>query len=255
MGQEAMRSERYLVVARVTQRQLATFPARGWVVVEVFNDEASGRERLHQLRVPLEKLKLGAVLIRAMTTAGFERIAYEKTIISKDADFWDLQHSELLRATEPQQQEWNRTVEAVLAEAAAERKASLQAATDHRAARVRARSGQRQRSVAMAAGFATVLAVAGIVALSRQNDDAGRMVARSHNETMTVIIADSGNSRMLTEYALKPDGTRVAVRRVTREQVAAGLAETEPTTTAATATSPQKKSLVEALNGFFAVRE
>lgn len=256
MAQESLMSDRYLVVARLTQRQLEDFPAKAWVVVEVFNDEAAGRERFHHLRLPLERLKLGAVLIRATTTADFERIVFEKTVISKDADFWELQHAELMRATQHQQDAWAAAIDGAIAEAAAEREAAVKAAAEVRAATVRVRSGLQQRHKAMAAGFAAVLAVGGVVAVARQaTGPANSVVAKSRDESMTVIIADPGNPRMLTEYALKPDGTRTVVRRLTKEQVEAGVSPAEPDNTAATPASTPRKSLAEALTGFFSVRD
>lgn len=256
MAQDSLMGERYLLVARFTKRQLETFPAKGWVVVEVFNDETSGRERFHEIRLPLERLKLGAVLVRAMTTAGFERISYEKTVISKDADFWDLKHAELMRATQSQQDSWAATIDSILAEVAAEHEASAVAATQAKVSKAQARAGQHQRHAAMAAGFVAVLAIAGVVAFARQGDaPAASMVARGRDDSMTVIIADPTDARMLTEYALKPDGTRTVVRRLTREQVAAGAGSADAEVPASSPTRPAKKSLVEALNGFFAFRE
>jgi hypothetical protein len=256
MAQDAIRSERLLIVARVTQRQMATFPGRGWVAVEVFQDETVARERFHQLRIPLERLKLGAVLIRALTSTAFDKIAFEKTVISKDADFWELQHADIQRATSPQQEEWNAAIGGILRDLAGEREEAKVASEAHRVARLKAESGSRRMLAAAGAGFAVVLAAAGVLVLGRSVEPPmDRAVARAREGTMTVIIADAADPRVLTEYALKPDGTRTAVRRLTREQVAAGVAEDEPATTATSAKGPAHKNLVDALSGFFAFRE
>ena len=46
MPMETMRLDRLLVVVRVTSRQLHSFPAKGWVAVEVFTAEADARARI-----------------------------------------------------------------------------------------------------------------------------------------------------------------------------------------------------------------
>src|SRR4051794_10671285 len=114
MPMETMRLDRLLVVVRVTSRQLHSFPAKGWVAVEVFTAEADARARFHALRLPLDRMKVGAVLVHALTTPNFDSVEYQKTVMSKDADYWELQHSEIVRASEEQQAEWNEAVTAAI---------------------------------------------------------------------------------------------------------------------------------------------
>jgi hypothetical protein len=255
MSQETMRTERFLIVARVTRRQLESFPAKGWVAVEVFNEEIVARERFHALRVPLEDMKVGAVLIRALTTPACEKIAFEKTVISKDADFWELQSAaEILRANTEQQEEWNRRVEQVIGERELQRQAAREAAASAGAAKAAARKASGKPRYALAASaFAAVLAV-GLLFGLRQAPDAALdpAVARAREGTTTLIIPDPADPRLVVEYALRSDGTRTVVRRMPREKVDAVSQADEASTGA---TRPQPKNLVEAINGFFAFRQ
>jgi hypothetical protein len=254
MSQETMRSERFLIVARVTSRQLDSFPAKGWVAVEVFNEEIAARERFHALRLPLEDMKVGAVLIRALTTPNCEKIAFEKTVISKDADFWELQGSaEILRANGVQQDEWNTRVQHVIDERETKRRVASEAAASALAARPAPRKTPSVPSYALAASaFAAILAVGLAVGLRPTPDAAvDAALARARDGMMTLIIPDPLDARILVEYAVRPDGTRTVVRRIPREKLdAMGQGEEVDGVQ-----RPQQKNLVEAISGFFAFRK
>ncbi|MFO1151441.1 MAG: hypothetical protein U1E62_23965 [Alsobacter sp.] len=256
MSQETMRTERFLIVARVTKRQLDTFPAKGWVAVEVFNEEIVARERFHALRAPLDDMKVGAVLVRALTTPACEKIAFEKTVISKDADFWELQGTaEILRANAAQQEEWNSRVEQVIGELERKRRVASEAAASALAARPARRkaSGPPRLALAASGGLAAVLAVGLVVALQQAPDTAlDPAVARAREGTTTLIIPDAGDPRILVEYALRPDGTRTVVRRMPREKMDAMAQLDEGGTGMA---RQQPKNLVDAISGFFAFRQ
>jgi hypothetical protein len=249
-----MRIERFLIVARVTKRQLESFPAKGWVAVEVFNEEIVARERFHALRVPLEQLKVGAVLIRALTTPACEKIAFEKTVISKDADFWELQGTaEILRANAEQQEEWNRRVEEI-GEREKQKRIAQEATAAARMAKPSPQKASNNRPVALAAsGFAAVLAVGLLFGMrSGQEQSLDPAVARAREGTTTLIIPDATDPRILVEYALRPDGSRTVVRRLPREKMEAmGQADDA----GVGASRPQQKNLVEAISGFFAFRQ
>jgi hypothetical protein len=254
MSQEPMRAERFLIVARVTSRQLPSFPAKGWVAVEVFQDETAARERFHALRTPLEDMKLGAVLIRALTSSTFERIAYEKTIISKDADFWDLQSAEITRASRQQQDEWNAGVERVLHDREERRHEAEKAAVAARAGQASRPSASRQSIMVAAGSFAIVLAVGLAFVLRSEAPGVDASLAKARDGTTTLILADPNDPRIMVEYVLRPDGSRTVVRRITRDDMASSAYDE------ANATSPAggeggRKNLVEAINGFFAFRK
>jgi hypothetical protein len=256
MAKDTIRQERLLIVVRVTRRQLSRFPAQGWIAVEVFSDEVTARARFHALRLPLEELKLGAVLVHALVTPSFEQIEYQKTIISKDADFWQLQKSEIARASADQQGQWNEVTGRILDRIDQERVAAEDSAAAKRAA-APARERQqahRQWGLAAALGFASVFAISvtyGLLARSTGSVDAS--LDNTRKDVTTVIMADRNDPNQLVEYELKPDGTRKAVRRLSRSEASALSARQDVSDTQAPRHPP--KTLVEGLNAFFAVRE
>ena len=252
MPRETMRQERLLIVVRVTRRQLQSFPARGWVAVEVFSDETAARARFHTLRLPLERLKLGAVLVHALTTPDFERVEYQKTVISKDADFWDLPQGDIVRANEEQQAQWNESVRATLEEMEAQRAAAETAAKLKRASRQAAKSRANRPALVAAAAFAVVAVVGAAMFSGSRAPAPDATLQQARRGVMTVIMADRNDPGMLVEYELKDDGSRRVVRRLTPAEAAAVSVREEGLTTQA---AERPKSLVDALNNFFAVRQ
>ena len=262
---EAMRSERYLVVVKTTGGLLPSFSSRTWTVVEVIGNEAAARSLFKTLRIPLEVMKIGAVLIRAITTVNCEKIAFERVVVSKDAPFWELQSADIVRATEVQQQEWNGAVERILkavevekAEAAAQ--AARYAAEVHEralAAAATPRPGMRM-SLRLAASLFLALSTGGVVVgMMRPGEpEIGADLALAREGTMTIIMPDPSDPRMLAEYALRPDGSRTLVRRMPREAPASPQPpRTNPTATAAGEARTPPKTLVEAVSGFFSYRQ
>lgn len=254
MARDTMRLERLLIVVRVTHAQLQSFPANSWVAVEAFTDETSARARFHVLRLPLERIKVGAVLVHALTTPNLESVEYQKTVISKDADYWELQHSEIVRASEEQQAEWNEAVISAIAEAETQRKAAVAAAAQRKALGSTERHQGRQRSVVMAGCvvFAAVCAIGFTVSSLRDKPaQADHALQQARRGFVTVIMADRNDPTKFIEYELKDDGTRRVVRRLTQAEAVAIQADGPLTTES----HNKPTSLVDALNHFFAVRD
>lgn len=261
---EAMRSERYLVVVKTAGGLLPSFSGRTWTAVEVIGNEAAARALFKSLRIPLEVMKVGGVLIRAITTINCEKIAFERVIVSKDAPFWELQSAEIVRANETQQQEWNAIIDRIIKAVEAE-KASAAAEAARKAAELRERvalaaanprAGMRH-SLRFAAALFLALTTGGlIVSVMREHEpvmDAD--LAQAREGTTTIIMPDPADPRMLAEYALRADGSRTLVRRLPRDP-ASGPPTGRPTQTAGGGGDgrPQPKSLVEAVSGFFSYR-
>ncbi len=255
MARDTMRQEKLLIVVRVTSRQLQKFPARGWVAVEVFSDETSARARFHALRLPLEELKVGAVLVHALTTPDFEYIEYQKTVISKDADFWELQSADIIRASEDQQSEWNECIAATLKRIEEKRVALDAAAALRKAGKPIEERKSRQRSKAFAAcaGFVLVAGIGVAVGLSGNKPPAPDWaLQQARRGIVTVIMADKNDPNMLIEFELKDDGSRRLVRRISQSEAKALARQQDVETTQAHDQGQQ--SLTDALNRFFAVR-
>lgn len=263
MMPEAMRSERYLVVIKTSGGLLPSFSGKTWTAVEAIGNEAAARALFKSLRIPLEVMKVGAVLVRALTTLNCERIAFERVVVSKDAPFWELQSAEIVRANEAQQQEWdviiNRILKAVEVEKAA---AAAQAARLAAEARERVaappppRSGVRT-SLRFAASIFLALTTGGlVVGMMRDGEapmDAG--LAQARDGTMTIIMQDPTDPRLLAEYALRPDGSRTLVRRIAREQPTPPVQlRPRPDSQAGEPRTPPK-NLVDAVSGFFSYRQ
>ena len=114
MDTESIGEDRHLLVVRLPDG-LPGFASGQWVAVEEFEDEWSGRQRFHAVRVVIETLRGGAVLVRAFVAPKLDRIEYLKTVMSKDTEFWRLYNVDIVRATPEQRGEWTAAAEAIMA--------------------------------------------------------------------------------------------------------------------------------------------
>jgi len=255
MDTESIGEDRHLLVVRLPDG-LPGFASGHWVAVEDFEDEWSGRQRFHAVRVVIETLRGGAVLVRAFVAPKLDRIEYLKTVMSKDTEFWRLYNVDIVRATPEQRGEWTAAAEAILAKDEADSLAML--------ARRRRRSpGASSKLTGMlvgAAGGLAAVAVAVSIATAPEPPavplDASTVRARSGG--MSITLPDPADPKMLVEYEMRPDGTRREVRKFPRDQ----QRPTEMPRVETPAASPgvpsgerQQRSLADGINGFSRFRQ
>jgi len=255
MDTESIGEDRHLLVVRLPDG-LPGFASGQWVAVEDFEDEWSGRQRFHAVRVVIETLRGGAVLVRAFVAPRLDRIEYLKTVMSKDTEFWRLYNVEIFKATPEQRGEWIAAAEAILAKDEADSLALL----THRRRRSASASSKLTGMLVGAAGGIAAVAVAVSIATIPEPPalplDASTVRARSGG--LSITLADPADPKILIEYEIWQDGTRREVRRFPSGQQRPAnttRVETPAEAPGVPAGERQQRSLADGINMFTRFRQ
>jgi len=255
MDTESIGEDRHLLVVRLPDG-LPGFASGQWVAVEEFEDEWSGRQRFHAVRVVIETLRGGAVLVRAFVAPKLDRIEYLKTVMSKDTEFWRLYNVDIVRATPEQRGEWTAAAEAIMAKDEADSLALLA----RRSRRLPSASSKFTGMLVGAVGGMAAVAIAVTIANSPEAPavplDASTVRALSGG--MSITLPDPVDSKMLIEYEMRPDGTRREVRKFPRDQQRAPeqpRVETPAAAPVGPAGERQQRTLADGINGLTRFRQ
>jgi hypothetical protein len=203
----------HVIVVHMPPGRLTTFRGLGWVALEAYPDEQQARARFHALKSAFEGLKAAAVLMKAFVHQDM-RIECVRTIMSKDAEFWRLKAVDIGTASREQVKEWQAAAAELLAQDGAEALAP----------RPLQRKAEPSKGPvwAVAAAFAVLVIGFWVAAALRFPTTPSPEASRNNN----LFMSDPRDPNIVIEYAVADDGSRKAVRRMTRDELQAGAATT-----------------------------
>jgi hypothetical protein len=225
------------LIVRLAAGKMPGWRGTGWVCVEHFAEEHHGRDRFHVLRPALDGLQASAALIRGTAQPSTRTVTHDRTVISRDAEFWTLRSAEIRLAGRELADLWQRETGRLVTAAAAREAARL-------AMRRPARNPWAMR--ANIAVFATVFVTIVVGTRLLMPDEAPfpvSPISAINRDGTTVLVPDPKDPSMMVEYELHPDGTRTAISRIPRSQKAPDPSEKRP------------RTLAEGVNMFLRVRQ
>lgn len=228
------------LIVKLKPGLLAGWESGGWVAVDNFSEEHKARDRFHALRPVLETLRASAAVIRGIGQSSSGTVSHDKTIISRDAEFWTLRRAEIRIAGPDVLDLWHREAARLIAEAAAKDAARL-------APRHPAKAGMSKRTAALAFGGAAVaLVVATNLAMPPTPPDPVSPISLVKRDGTTVLLPDPKDPNFTIEYELRPDGTRTVVARFPKGQRPEPQENGEP---------KRPRTLAEGVNAFMRIRQ
>jgi hypothetical protein len=228
------------LIVKLTPDLVPGWESGGWVAVESFAEEQQARDRFHALKPALEGLHAGAAMIRGIAQSSTQTIAHDKTVISRDAEFWTLHSAEIRIAGAELLDLWRREADRLIAESAARNAA-------RHAPRPAAKPVVSKRAAGLAFGGAVVaMAVATHLAMPPTPPDPVSPISLVKREGTTVLIPDPKDPNFMIEYEFRPDGTRTVVARFPKGQRPEPQDSGEP---------KRPRTLAEGFNAFLRVRQ
>lgn len=228
----------HVIVVHMPPGRLTTFRGLGWVALEAYPDEQQARARFHALKSAFEGLKAAAVLMKALVHQDM-RIDCVRTIMSKDAEFWRLKDVDIGTASREQVKEWQAAAAELMVPDGAE-------ALARRPLRRKAEPSKGP-VWAVAAALAVLVMGIGVAAALRFPTAPPPEASRNNN----LFMSDPRDPNFVIEYAVAVDGSRKAVRRLTRDDLQSGAATTPEHTNG----TSKPKSLADRINVFLGIRQ
>ena len=199
------------LIVKLTPGLLPGWESGGWVAVESFAEENQARDRFHDLRPVLESLRASSAVVRGIAQSSTQTLSHDKTVISRDAEFWTLHSAEIRIAGPDLIDFWSREAARLMAELAARDAARL---APRLAPRPVPKAGKPKRTAALAFGGAAVaMVVATTLAMRPTTPDPLSATTLARREGTTMLLPDPKDPNFTIEYELKPDGTRTVVAR------------------------------------------
>lgn len=230
----------YHLIVKLKPGVIAGWESGGWVSVESFAEEQQARDRFRALRSVLDTLQASAAMVRGIAQTATQTLSHDKTVISRDAEFWTLHNAEIRIGGVALLEIWRRE---------AARLAAEDAANDARRLAPRPAPLRRLTSPTVALGFggafaAIVLATALVMPLTRS--DPTYSISTVKRDGTTILLPDPKDPNLMIEYELRPDGTRTVVARFPKGQRPEPQENGEP---------KRARTLADGVNIFLRVRQ
>ena len=212
MPDDLLHADSFHLIVKLKPGMLPGWEGGGWVGLESFAEEHLARDRFHALRPVLEALQARAAMIRGLAQSATQTISHDKTVISRDAEFWTLGSVEIRVAGPELLGLWRREADRLTAEFAA-REAARQAARPVVLPPPPPPTGLSKRSAALLFGGSFVAVLVASKLLMTPPPDPAVSITTVKRDGTTIMLPDPKDPNFTIEYELRPDGTRVVTAR------------------------------------------
>jgi hypothetical protein len=230
----------YHLIVKLEPGVIAGWEPGGWVSVESFAEEHEAKDRFHALRSVLDALHASAAMVRGIAQTSTQTLSHDKTVISRDAEFWTLHNAEIRIADAALLETWRREAERLAAEDAAKiaRRLAPRPAPP-------GRLSKRTVGLGFAGAFVAIIG-ATTLALPPTPPDPTSSISLVRRDGTTILLPDPKDPNFMIEYDLRPDGTRTVVARFPKGQRPEPQENGEP---------KRARTLAEGVNMFLGVRQ